>query len=85
METRLGQALRQTLHDEQTSPLAGIVVFTDGGQNAGVAPDAAIQAARENKIPLFLVGVGSDRQPARACGSATWRRRRGPSPATAIR
>jgi hypothetical protein len=64
VETRLGQALRQALHDEQSSPLAGIVVFTDGGQNAGVAPDAAIRAARENKVPIFLVGVGSERQPA---------------------
>jgi hypothetical protein len=63
IETRLGQALRQAIHDEQSSPLAGIVVFSDGGQNAGVAPDAAIQAARENKVPLFMVGVGSDRQP----------------------
>ena len=39
------------------------MVFTDGGQNAGVAPDAAIRAARESKVPVFAVGVGSDRQP----------------------
>ena len=42
----------------------GIVVFTDGGQNAGIDPAAAIAAARDAKIPIFTVGIGSDRRPA---------------------
>jgi hypothetical protein len=63
-ETRLGQSLQQLLLDEQGGSLSGVLLLTDGGQNAGAAPDAAIQAARDFKIPIFPVGVGSDRLPA---------------------
>ena len=63
-ETRLGQALRQLIHEERNLPVSGIVLFSDGGQNAGVSPETAIEAAQEAKIPLFTVGLGSDRQPA---------------------
>ncbi|MCX7426626.1 MAG: VWA domain-containing protein, partial [Planctomycetia bacterium] len=63
-ETRLGQTLRQLIHEEHNSPVAGIIVLSDGGQNAGISPETAIAAAREAKIPIFAVGVGSDRKPA---------------------
>lgn len=62
-ETRLGQALRQLIADERANPVAGIVLFTDGGQNAGVEPAVAALSARDAKMPLFPVGIGSDRQP----------------------
>jgi hypothetical protein len=62
-ETRLGQALRQVILDERRSPIAGVIVFTDGGQNAGVAPETAVKMAQEAKIPIYPVGVGSDRLP----------------------
>jgi len=65
-ETRLGQALRQFILDEQNAPLSGVVVFTDGGQNAGPSPESAIQAARDARVPIFPIGIGSDRQPAHA-------------------
>jgi hypothetical protein len=63
-ETRLGQSLRQLINDERSMPVAGVVVFSDGGQNAGIDPSAAIATARDAKIPIFTVGVGSDRRPA---------------------
>ncbi len=63
-ETRLGQSLRTLITEERTSPVAGIVVFTDGGQNAGIDPSVAIAAARDAKIPVYAVGIGSDRRPA---------------------
>jgi hypothetical protein len=63
-ETRLGGSLRQLIEDERTTPVAAIVLFTDGGQNAGIDPQSAIAAAREAKIPIFTVGIGSDRRPA---------------------
>jgi len=63
-ETRLGQTLRQLIVEEQHAPLAGVVLLSDGGQNAGVAPEAAIQAARDAKVPVFPIGIGSDRLPA---------------------
>ena len=33
-------------------PVAGIVVFSDGGQNAGVLPQAAVEMARQARLPL---------------------------------
>lgn len=62
-ETRLGQSLREVLVTERSAPLSGIVVFTDGGQNAGLGPAAAVQVARDAGVPIFPVGIGSDRQP----------------------
>jgi hypothetical protein len=63
-ETRLGQALRDLIREERTAPLAGIVVFSDGGQNAGIDAQSAILTARDAKIPVYTVGIGSDRRPA---------------------
>ena len=62
-ETRLGQALRQLIHNERGAQLSGIVLLSDGGQNAGIAPDAAVAMAQEMKLPIFTVGLGSDRRP----------------------
>jgi hypothetical protein len=64
-ETRLGQSLRQAINDERLTPgLSGVVVFSDGGQNVGIEPSAAIELARQIKVPIHTVGLGSDRQPA---------------------
>ncbi len=62
-ETRLGQSLRQVIYDEAGQPLSGVVLITDGRQNAGLDPRAAIAAALEAKTPVHVIGVGSDRQP----------------------
>ncbi len=62
-ETGLSQALRQLIQTQRGTPIAGVVVLSDGAQNSGIAPDAAIELAREAKIPVFTVGLGSDRQP----------------------
>lgn len=62
-ETQLGLALRDTLVAERAMPLSGVVLYTDGGQNSGIAPEAAQQLAQENQVSLFPIGVGSDRQP----------------------
>ena len=63
VETRLGAALRQLIHDERARPISAVVVFSDGGQNAGIDVSAAIKMAREAKIPIFTVGLGADHQP----------------------
>lgn len=63
LETRLGQALRQLAYDERGAPVSGLIVFTDGGQNAGIGVEPAIEVAREAKIPVFTVGVGSSSVP----------------------
>jgi hypothetical protein len=63
VETRLGQSLRQLIQEERETPVSAVVVFSDGGQNAGIAPEAAVTLAQEARIPVYTVGLGSDRQP----------------------
>ncbi len=63
-ESRLGQSLRTLITEERNGPVSGIVVFSDGGQNAGIDPAVAIAAARDAQIPIYTVGIGSDRRPA---------------------
>ncbi len=58
-QTRLGQALADDLRLYRDAPLAGVIVVTDGAQNAGIEPGAAVEVAHQSKVPLFTVGVGS--------------------------
>lgn len=59
VETRLGEALSDQLRRYRNTPLAGIVVVSDGGQNAGLEPNDAIELAREAGVPIYSIGVGS--------------------------
>jgi hypothetical protein len=63
-ETRLGDALRYLVDKERGGPIAGIVVCTDGGSNAGVDCREAIAAAQQSAIPVFTVGLGGAKRPA---------------------
>jgi hypothetical protein len=63
LKTRLGDALRYIIDKERGGSLAGIVVFSDGNANAGGDPLEAAQMAIEAGIPIYNVGIGSDRQP----------------------
>jgi hypothetical protein len=65
-ETRLGQALRQWIDAERSSPMSGLVVFSDGQQNAGVDPASGIGLAREARLPIYTIGLGSLTQPTNA-------------------
>ncbi len=58
-QTRLGQALADELRLYHDAPLAGMIVISDGAQNAGIDPAAAVEAAKQAKIPLYTIGVGS--------------------------
>jgi hypothetical protein len=58
-QTRLGQAVADQLRQYRDAPLAGVVVVSDGAQNAGVEPSAAIELAKQAKVPLFTIGLGS--------------------------
>ena len=61
-ETRLGQAIGQILVEEHNEPVSGLIVITDGQQNAGIEPASVLATAREAGIPIFTIGIGSDRQ-----------------------
>ena len=58
-QTRLGDALDDQLYRYRAVPLAGVIVISDGVQNAGTEPSAAIAAAREAGVPVYTIGVGS--------------------------
>jgi hypothetical protein len=63
-ETRLGEAILQVLDREPARRLAGIVLLSDGGNNAGVAPLAAAAAAERAGVAIQVLGIGSDTLPA---------------------
>lgn len=62
-ETRLADAIEYLVNKERGGPLAGIVVFSDGGRNAGQPLAVAVEAAKSAGIPVYCVGLGSDQRP----------------------
>ena len=62
-ETRLGEALARVLDQEPGGVLAGVVVLTDGVNNAGIDPAAAVTALATAGVPVHALGIGSDRLP----------------------
>lgn len=63
VETRLGESLVDLIRQAGGKSLSGIIVLSDGGANAGVDPQSAIELARTSKVRLVTVGVGSILQP----------------------
>lgn len=63
-ETRLGEALTRVLDDEPSGVLAGVIVVSDGANNAGIDPAAAAAALSKAGVPVFPIGIGSERLPA---------------------
>jgi hypothetical protein len=62
--SRLGNCLRDVLEAQRGRPTAAVIVLTDGITTEGKSLVEAAQYARRKTVPLFLVGLGSDR-PAR--------------------
>lgn len=56
--TALGDCLRELLSRKRGQPIAGIVLVTDGANNAGSAPIDAATMAKEQDVPLYIYGVG---------------------------
>ena len=63
-ETRLGEALATVVDQEPAGVLAGVVVLTDGGGNAGLDPAAAATGLAAAGVAIHPLGLGSDRLPA---------------------
>lgn len=61
--TNLGQALSRALQDAGDSPIAAMIVLSDGGVNEGVPIDDLGPYLRQAGAPLFAVGVGAPREP----------------------
>ena len=65
LETRMGESLLDLLRQQSGSTLSGIVVWSDGGANAGIEPATANDVAKEStpRVRLITVGVGSTQAP----------------------
>jgi hypothetical protein len=62
--TNLGDSLLNIMSKEMNNRLQGIVIFTDGRNTEG-SPNAFRELesrAKQARIPIFVVGVGEDRQ-----------------------
>ena len=62
-ESRMGDAVNSILEQERGSPLAGIVVISDGRNNAGIDPLMMISEATLQSVPIHTVGMGSAKNP----------------------
>ncbi len=63
IETRIGDAVKSVLDRELGNPLAGVIILTDGRNNAGLDPKSVIASAKSARVPLYVVGLGSERSP----------------------
>jgi hypothetical protein len=63
-ETRLGEAVARAAEAGPAGTLAGVVVLSDGGQNAGLDPRSAAAVATRAGVAVHTIGVGSDTLPA---------------------
>ena len=63
--TNVGESLLTLLNRESSNPIQGVVIVSDGRSNLG--SDSSVEElrakARKDKIPVFSVQVGEDRQP----------------------
>ena len=58
--TRIGAALAHARDELQGVPLSGIVVVSDGGDNADEAIGDALLPLRAGSVPVFTVGLGDE-------------------------
>lgn len=59
--TRLGEAIDRARDQMSGLPVAGLVVVTDGADNAETTIDQTIAGLKSEGLPVFTVGVGRDR------------------------
>ncbi len=62
-QTKLGAALTSAREELAGLPVAGIVLVTDGADTTDTAIGDALLGLKAEKMPVFTVGVGSERLP----------------------
>jgi len=60
-ETRVSAAISQVRQELDAVPLSGLIVLTDGADNASDAMGAELLSLRARSVPVFTVGVGAER------------------------
>ncbi len=61
--TNLERSLNQVAGELATTPIAGIVLITDGADNRSTNLDAAAAQFRARNIPIYTIGIGSSNFP----------------------
>ncbi len=61
--TDIGQAVRQAIESHAGTPIAAVVVLSDGRFNRGEPAEVVARYARGKKIPLHAVGIGDPAPP----------------------
>jgi hypothetical protein len=56
----VGDAVREVISRKRGQPLAGILLLTDGANNAGSSPRETAVLAGEEGVPLYIHGVGRE-------------------------
>jgi len=57
-QTAIGDGLRDAILRKRGQPVAGVVLITDGANNAGSLPLEAAKMAQAENLPLYVYGVG---------------------------
>jgi hypothetical protein len=60
-ETRLGDALEAARRELETLPVSGLVLLTDGADNARTPIADELLSLRAKSVPVFTVGIGAER------------------------
>lgn len=59
-QTRIGDALNTVLQTGATTPLSGIVLISDGGENGGTLSEERLAQLATFGVPVHTVGVGPE-------------------------
>ena len=60
-ETKVGDAIMAARQELDAVPLSGLVVLSDGADNAGQAVEDELLSLRARAVPVFTVGIGAER------------------------
>lgn len=62
-ETAIGDAIKQALASLRGQYVAGVLVFTDGRNNAGIAVEEIASQLKQRYLPVYAVAAGLPRPP----------------------
>ncbi|HXX92546.1 MAG TPA: hypothetical protein VEN81_02870 [Planctomycetota bacterium] len=62
-ETAIGDAIKSALNTLKGQYIAGVVIFTDGKNNAGIATKEIAVQCRQRYLPIYAVAAGLPRTP----------------------
>ncbi|MFT7513522.1 MAG: hypothetical protein ACI9QL_002735 [Candidatus Omnitrophota bacterium] len=61
--TRIGSIISRVMNRYEKQPVAGVVLLSDGGNNAGVPVREMREALRDRNIALYPLAIGSEKPP----------------------